>query len=232
MHTLRYVIAGAEKLSDEVRKLWAEKHLKVLLEGYGTTETAPVVSVNTPMGNRMGTVGRAVPGLELHFEPFQGVENGGQLFVKGPNVMLGYMRYDNPGVIEPTGAGFKPGWHDTGDVVTLDDDSFLRIVDRAGRFWNPSGEKIALSITEELAGKISKGTHAAIKRADKAKGEGLVFFTTDPELTRDKLLRAAQETGTPEVCVPRESDIHVLPALPLLPTGKTDFVSLKNLVAA
>src|SRR5690606_22584663 len=112
---VRLIFAGAEKLRDETRRLYAERFGKGVLEGYGTTETAPVLCVNTPKRNRAGTVGRFLPGIEHRIEPVLGLEDhgAGRLWVRGPNVMLGYLRAEAPGLLQPP----PEGWYDTGDIV-------------------------------------------------------------------------------------------------------------------
>jgi acyl-[acyl-carrier-protein]-phospholipid O-acyltransferase/long-chain-fatty-acid--[acyl-carrier-protein] ligase len=224
---LRYVVAGAEKLSEDVRKLWIEKFGIRILEGYGVTECAPVVAVNVPMACRIGSVGQFVPGMEIQVEPVPGIEHGGALHVKGPNVMKGYFLFDRPGVIQPP-QSVGAGWYSTGDVVTVDDDGFVHIRGRLKRFAKIAGEMVSLEVVEKIATTAAPGhTHAAATRGDAAKGEALVLFTTAPQLNRDLLLAAARATGAPELAVPRV--IRQLEAIPLLGSGKTDYVRLKRL---
>lgn len=226
---IRYVVAGAEKLQATTRDLWFEKFGKRIFEGYGATETAPVLAVNTPKAYRVGTVGQLLPGIEYRLVPVPGIEKGGALYVKGPNVMSGYYRYENPGVLEPTASDMGPQWYATGDVVTIDD-GFITIVDRVKRFAKIGGEMVSLSVVEKIAERAAPGLHAVTTVTDPSKGESLVLFTTQPDLRRDMLSAAAKAMGASELSVPRK--IVVVPALPLLGTGKTDYVTLKKMAAA
>ena len=226
---LRYVVAGAEKLSDEVRNLWIEKFGIRVLEGYGVTECAPVVAVNVPMACRIGSVGKLVPKLEHRLEPVAGIATGGVLHVKGPNVMMGYLLYSNPGVID-TATSLSDGWYDTGDIVFVDDEDFVHIRGRVKRFAKIAGEMVSLEVVEQIAAKAAPGaSHAASTRPDPAKGEAIVLFTTAQSLSRDQLSAAAKALGASELAVSRV--IICLPEIPLLGTGKTDYVTLKTLAA-
>ncbi len=224
---LRYVVAGAERLSEEVRRVWIDKFGIRVLEGYGVTECAPVIAVNVPMACRIGSVGQLVPALEHQLEPVPGVAEGGVLHVRGPNVMTGYFLHSQPGVLVPP-ASLGAGWHSTGDIVVIDADDFVHIRGRVKRFAKIAGEMISLETVEQLAQAASPAAaHAAATRVDAAKGEALVLFTTDPELTRDRLSALARERGIPELAVPRV--IRHVGEIPLLGTGKTDYVRLKQL---
>jgi acyl-[acyl-carrier-protein]-phospholipid O-acyltransferase/long-chain-fatty-acid--[acyl-carrier-protein] ligase len=227
---LRYVVAGAEKLSEDVRRLWIDKFGIRILEGYGVTECAPVVAVNVPMACRGGSVGQLVPGMDYELEPVSGIENGGLLHVRGPNVMAGYLLPDEPGRIQPP-KSLAAGWYCTGDIVEFDADDFVHIRGRVKRFAKIAGEMISLEVVERIAAAAAPNfLHAASTRTDAAKGEALVLFTTGPELTREQLSVAARQLGAPELAVPRI--VRQLDEIPLLGTGKTDYVQLKKLAEA
>lgn len=230
-YRLRYVVAGAEKLAETVRNLWFEKFGLRIFEGYGATETAPVLAVNTPMAYRSGTVGNLLPGIKTRLMHVEGVKQGGVLHVQGPNVMSGYLRVDKPGVLQPPTSATGDGWYDTGDVVDIDADGFIHILGRMKRFAKIAGEMVSLEIVEKLAQNTAlDAQHAAIAQPDPDRGEILVLCTTDSQLTRDQLLATARAQGTSELAVPRT--IHCMESLPLMGTGKTDYVRLQQMVEA
>jgi acyl-[acyl-carrier-protein]-phospholipid O-acyltransferase/long-chain-fatty-acid--[acyl-carrier-protein] ligase len=196
-----------------------------LLEGYGVTETAPVLALNTPMFNRFGTVGRLMPGVEARLEPVPGVHEGGRLLVRGPNVMLGYLRAEAPGVLEPP----PEGWHDTGDIVTIDAEGFVTIKGRAKRFAKVGGEMISLASVEALATELWPDTPSAVTTVpDARKGEKLVLVTQGNGATRTDFQAFAKSKGAAELMVP--SEIVVVDKMPVLGSGKFDYPAIEVLV--
>ncbi len=228
-YSIRYVVSGAERLNENTRQLWFDKFGLRILEGYGATEAAPVIAANTPVAYRINTVGQFLPGIEYRLKEIEGVQEGGLLFVNGPNVMTGYYRYESPGVLQTTQSEFGAEWYDTGDVVKIDHEGFVHIISRVKRFAKIAGEMIALETVEKIAyAANAEKTHAAISVDDDMRGEQIVLFTTDQNLRREALVKAAQALGIAELAIPKK--IIVLEALPLLGTGKPDYMKLKTMM--
>jgi len=223
--SVRYCFAGAEPVRAATRTTYMEKFGLRILEGYGVTEAAPVIAINTPMYNKSGSVGKIMPGMEYRLDPVPGVDEGGRLFVRGPNVMSGYLRAENPGVIEP----LKDGWHDTGDVVTVDDAGFISIRGRAKRFAKVAGEMVSLAAVEALAGELWKGSLSAVATVpDARKGEKLILITEAANATRADFLAFAKANGAMDLMVPAE--VRVVPKVPVLGSGKLDFAGVTRMV--
>jgi acyl-[acyl-carrier-protein]-phospholipid O-acyltransferase/long-chain-fatty-acid--[acyl-carrier-protein] ligase len=221
------VVSGAEKLNPEVASLWLNRFGLRIMEGYGATECAPVLSLNTPMCYKPGTVGRMLPGIEHQLVPVPGIPRGGVLHVRGPNVMRGYYLYDRPGELQPPRSEAGEGWYNTGDVVDMDDEGFVTIHGRVKRFAKIAGEMISLEVVERIANHASPGQqHAAALELVSQAGESTVLFTTDTRLDRVALQKAARELGAQDLAVARRV-VHVS-TLPLLGSGKTDYVKLKS----
>ena len=225
LNSLRLAVCGAERLRDETRALLRKKYNIELLEGYGVTEAAPVIAANQPGANRAGTVGRLVQGMECRLEPVEGIPNAGRLYVRGPNVMLGYIKADNPGVIDPP----HGGWHDTGDVVAIDEEGFIAIKGRLKRFAKIGGETVSLAVVENCASALWPDyAHAAVTIPDGRKGEQIVLVTTCPDAQRTDLIGWVHNHGVPELAVPRR--ILQVESVPVLGTGKTDYTKVQKMV--
>jgi acyl-[acyl-carrier-protein]-phospholipid O-acyltransferase/long-chain-fatty-acid--[acyl-carrier-protein] ligase len=226
-YAMRYIFSGAEKVRDETRRLYAERFGVRLLEGYGATETSPVLALNTPMHSRPGSTGRLLPGMTHRLDPVEGITQGGRLVVRGPNVMLGYLRTEAPGVLEPP----VDGWYDTGDICAVDAEGFVTILARAKRFAKIAGEMVSMPAAEALASSLwPNGSHAVVAIPDGRKGEALVLLTTQPDATSSALLAHARARGAAEIAVPRS--IRIMGSLPVLGTGKIDYVTATQWVLA
>ena len=223
-YSVRLAVVGAEKLKEEtIRKYYDQFGLRIM-EGYGATETAPVLAVNTSMFFKRGSVGRLLPGIEYKLEQIPGVEEGGKLLVKGGNIMAGYVRDTKPGVLEPP----QDGWYDTGDIVRIDEDGFVFILGRAKRFAKIAGEMISLTAVETEINALWQGkTHAVVNIPDEKKGEQLVLFTTYAEAQRSSILECFKAKGLSELAVPKT--IKIVEEIPLMGTGKVDYVKLKEM---
>lgn len=229
---LRMVFAGAEKLEDTTRRMWSDKLGVRVLEGYGATETSPVISACTPMhpvpttlykkGNGSivpSTVGKIIPGIEYKLEAFADHDGttSGKLIVKGPNIMLGYLKYDNPGVLQAP----EDGWYDTGDIVSIDAEGFISIIGRAKRFAKIGGEMVGLPFVDSIATTIWPGFNhvaAAVKVDEK---EVVVLVTDCPDATVDDFRRYASENDIKMIFVP--SKVFHVDEIPMLATGKASF---------
>lgn len=223
---LKFIVCGAEKVREETHNLIADRFGPIpVLEGYGATEASPVIAVNKPTDNRRGTVGGLVPGMEARLEPVEGIPLGGRLYVRGPNVMAGYLS---------AGGGLEPppgGWHDTGDVVSLSSDNWVKILGRAKRFAKVGGEMVSLTAAEDLASALWPDCrHAVVAVSDPKKGERLILVTDKRDAEAAPLVSHAKSVGAPELVVPKR--IIRVTEIPVLGTGKTDYVALDRIVAA
>jgi acyl-[acyl-carrier-protein]-phospholipid O-acyltransferase/long-chain-fatty-acid--[acyl-carrier-protein] ligase len=226
--SLRYLFAAAEKLQETTATTWSQKFGVRILEGFGATECAPCISVNTPLSPRYGSVGRLLPGMEYKLEPVEGVTEGGRLMVRGPNVMKGYLNAE-------ANAKFKGfgGWYDTGDIVSVDADGYLFVRGRLKRFAKVSGEMVSLTAVEDaLAGAFPQyGLRcqvAVVTRPDEGKGEVLIAITNEPKLQMEEIRAVIKAKGLNNLSAPRE--IKVVREIPKLGTGKINHRELAKMI--
>ena len=223
---MRYVVAGAEKLQENTRQIWADKFGIRILEGYGATETSPITSVNTPMYYKAGSVGRFMPAMEYKLETIPGINDAGQLHVKGPNIMLGYLLADNPGVLVLPESIYGKGWHDTGDIVNVDNEGFISIRGRSKRFAKVGGEMVSLTAVEQLAiNAWPDADHAAISIVDAKKGEQIILVTTQKQAVISDLIAASP--GISNISIPKK--ILIVDSIPVMATGKINYPAVLNL---
>ncbi|HPE47264.1 MAG TPA: AMP-binding protein [Hyphomonas sp.] len=223
MSSIRLAVCGAERVKDETRSLVRRKFEIEILEGYGATEASPVVAANQWERNKPGTVGLLMADMEYRLLPVDGIPDGGRLHIKGPNIMLGYLRPSAPGVLErPDG-----GWHDTGDVVVVDEEGFIRIMGRVKRFAKIGGEMVSLAVVENCASAIwPDHLHAAVAMPDPRKGEQIILLSDCPDCNRDEIVAWAQSHGVPEISVPRR--VYHVDEIPVLGTGKVDYGAVQK----
>jgi acyl-[acyl-carrier-protein]-phospholipid O-acyltransferase/long-chain-fatty-acid--[acyl-carrier-protein] ligase len=221
LHKIKYLIAGAEKLKDEVRNLWNEKFGIKILEGYGVTETSPILALNTPLLQKDGTVGQLLPGIEFRLEPVDGIEKGGNLYVKGPNVMKGYLIHNQ---------GFLPvnEWYETGDLVEEDEKGFISVKSRIKRFAKIGGEMVSLNLVEEICEELyGAQDFAVVSVNDKKKGEKIILYTTSKEFKKTELKKQMKKLGYSMIMLAAE--VEEINEFPILGTGKRDYVSIKKM---
>ncbi|MDG4896191.1 AMP-binding protein [Mesorhizobium sp. WSM4976] len=221
--SLRFVVAGAEAVKSETRRTYRDRFQASIVEGFGLTEAAPVVAVNTSIHGRDGTVGRPLPAIRMKLEPVEGITEGGRLWLDGPNMMMGYMNADRPGELQPL-----EGWHDTGDIVSIDREGFITIRGRAKRFAKIAGEMVSLGAVEMLVQSLwPEERHAAVAVPDKRRGERIVLVTTAEDASAEELRQFGKKAGAAELMVP--NDIIKVEEIPVLGSGKTDYVSARKL---
>lgn len=223
--SIRLLVEGGEKLRESTQDIWFRRFGIRITEGYGVTEASPIVANNYYAHHKLGTVGQLVEGMEYRLEPVQGVHEGGRLWLKGPNIMLGYMKITNPGMLEP----LQDGWYDTGDIVKIDEEGFITILGRAKRFAKFGGEMISLAAVEEVINECWPDyINAVVLLQGGPRGETLSLITTYEEMKRDALRQKLAEMGVAEIAVPRK--IVYMSNMPLLATGKVDYVRLEEML--
>jgi len=225
LDSVRIAVCGAERVKDETRQLVRKKYNIELLEGYGATEAAPVAAANHLQGNRPGTVGIFMAGMKFKLEDVPGIDDGGKLHIAGPNVMMGYLKSDQPGVIQaPEG-----GWHDTGDIVTVDDEGFISIRGRVKRFAKVGGEMVSLAVVENCATSLwEENMHASVAIPDKRKGEQIILLSDFKGANRADMVSFAKNHGVVDLAVPRQ--VLYTEEIPILGTGKVNYGQVMHLV--
>ncbi|MBR1903766.1 MAG: AMP-binding protein, partial [Alphaproteobacteria bacterium] len=226
-HTIRLMYSGGEAAKADTRSMWMEHSGVRMMEAYGSTECSPVMTANNGIFNKFGSIGKLLPGMQYKIEPVDGIETGGELCVKGPNVMLGYYMPDNPGVLVPP----TDGWYHTGDVVDIDEIGFFTIKDRIKRFAKIGGEMVSLNAvhdmvidaTKEMLGEYNYGVVAV---PHESKGEQIVLVTNNKDVTSALLHAYVKANGMSELYLPRVILYH--DKLPVFATGKSDNVTLKK----
>jgi acyl-[acyl-carrier-protein]-phospholipid O-acyltransferase/long-chain-fatty-acid--[acyl-carrier-protein] ligase len=241
MNSLRFIIAGAEKLSPRVRDAFKEKFGIEPLEGYGTTECAPIVSLNVPdfrapgfyqKGTKRGSIGHPLPGISVRItdpDTEDVLQNGasGLLWIKGPNVMQGYLNMP-----EKTASVLKDGWYETGDIAVIDEDGFITITDRLARFSKLGGEMVSHTKVEEALLEIldtAETVLAVTGVPDDTKGERLIVLHTLEDGEYENLMTRLNETGLPNLWIPKQKAFYKIDEIPILGTGKLDIKGVKTL---
>jgi acyl-[acyl-carrier-protein]-phospholipid O-acyltransferase/long-chain-fatty-acid--[acyl-carrier-protein] ligase len=222
---IRYAICGGDKLKESTAKLWSDKFGVQVLEGYGVTECTPVVGVNRRGRNKPGSIGLALARTKTSLAPVEGIEEGGRLIVKGPNIMKGYIKADGS-IAPPPETGY-----DTGDIVTIDEDGFITIIGRAKRFAKIGGEMVSLAYVEEAVQEVwPDEPHAAVSLSgDDSKGESIVLLTERKNADREELRAALVKNGMAEIAIPKK--VIVVDALPRIGVGKVDYKTAANMAA-
>ncbi|MFI4917981.1 MAG: AMP-binding protein [Legionellales bacterium] len=221
--SVRYIFAGAEKVKPETIRYWIDNFGVKIYEGYGATEASPVISLNCPLASLPGSVGMILPFMESRIEPVEGIAEGGRLWLRGPNIMRGYISTSRPGILEAP----HDGWHDTGDIVSVNDDGFITIAGRAKRFAKIAGEMVSLTAIEGIAASIwPELLNAAITRKCPRKGEQILLFSEATEADKTTFIKKVREQGHSELLVPHT--IHSGYKIPILPSGKIDYVTLEQ----
>lgn len=222
LRSVRYIFAGAEKIQEGIRQTYEDKFGIRILEGYGTTETSPVLTFNTAIYNKVNTVGKLLPSIEYKLQNAPEIPGSQELWVKGDNVMLGYIAANNPGIIEP----LEDGWFNTQDVVSIDDEGFITIIGRTKRFAKIGGETVPLNAIEQLANELwSQHNNACIQVSDEQKGEALILITENPKAKLNEFREFVRAREINTLWIPKK--LKIMPKIPLLGSGKPDYRELK-----
>ncbi|CAM2742943.1 fused 2-acylglycerophospho-ethanolamine acyl transferase; acyl-acyl carrier protein synthetase [Legionella steigerwaltii] len=221
--SVRYIFAGAEKVKPETMRHWIDTFGVKIYEGYGATEASPVISMNCPLASIPGSVGMLLPFMESRIQPVDGIAEGGRLIVRGPNVMKGYLSSEKPGMLITP----ENGWHDTGDIVTMNDEKFITIAGRAKRFAKIAGEMVSLTAVEGVAASIwPELLHAAVSKKSPKKGETIILYSEASHADKASFVKKIKELDYSELLIPHQ--IFPGSKIPVLPSGKIDYVSIEK----
>jgi acyl-[acyl-carrier-protein]-phospholipid O-acyltransferase/long-chain-fatty-acid--[acyl-carrier-protein] ligase len=239
--SLRFVMAGAEKLPDRISQAFEDRFGLRPLEGYGCTECSPAVTVNTidfraasfrQVGAKRGSIGHPLPGMSVKIidpetlEPLP-INQPGLLLVRGPNVMQGYLNQP-----EKTAAVLRDGWYNTGDIAMLDEDGFLRVTDRLSRFSKIGGEMVPHIKVEDKLHELAESTEQVFVVTavpDERKGERLMVLHTLPDDKLKETLERLAKCDLPALWRPRPDQFLRVEKLPYLGTGKLDLRKAREL---
>ena len=226
--SVELAVSGADKCPESLRQLYKEKHELEIFEGYGTTETSPVISVNPRDKNKPGSIGVAIPGTEIRIE---NIDTGadcatgetGKILVRGDGVMSGYLND-----IEESHLRLKSGWYDTGDLGYLDGDGFLWHKGRLKRFVKIGGEMISLVMVEETLNNLTPEDIecCAVELPDAKRGSRIIAVTNKAIDEQAVIKKLSDEI--PNLALPKK--FVIVDEFPYMGSGKTDFRTLTNIV--
>lgn len=228
--SLKYILVGAEKLRSSIAREFKDHFGIDLLAGYGCTELGPGVAINTPAECKAGSVGRPLDGIEIRIadpdtlEPLPTGQQG-MILVNGPSRMPGYYRAP-----ELTSQVIRDEFYVTGDLGYVDEDGFLYVTDRVSRFSKIGGEMVPHLPIEEAICDLTQSFVAGVP--DNSRGERLVLLYTNAEANPAEIHRRLLQSGLPALWVPKREDIHAVPAIPVLPSGKVDVRRSRELAAS
>ncbi|MDD2332387.1 MAG: AMP-binding protein [Candidatus Cloacimonetes bacterium] len=227
--TVRFAIAGADKLPEKLVDGYMRKHGIILYEGYGTTETSPVISANTPKHNKLGSIGKLLPGVQLRILDIgtdkildPGME--GKILVKGDLVMAGYL-----GDLEETSLRIHNGWYDTGDIGMIDSDGYLWHKGRLKRFVKVGGEMVSLVKVEDALSRLlpENVICCVVDVPNPTKGADVVAAVANGDFDMPKILKQLKKE-LPAIAVPRQ--FYVIEDIPMMGSGKVNFRAVENIV--
>lgn len=221
-YSLRYVFAGAEKLENSTRQMFFEKFGIRILEGYGATETSPVISVCSNMHYKVDTVGRFLPLIEHKIVPVEGISEGGELHIKGPNVMLGYMTINNPGKIN-----YLKSWYNTGDIVSIDNKGFIKILGRIKRFAKIAGEMISLTVCEDLVQSDNIKNEICCVVIKNNKDQETIVCLSTIAIEQDNIIKLCKEKGISTMHLPKI--YFQVKEIIKLSTGKNNYPEMQKI---